>query len=95
MEFMEVFKNFDFEFGDKFFFGGNVFGLVDIVFIGFYSWFCMYEMVVNLSIVVEFFKLIVWVERCLKRESVVKVLFDLDKVFKLVFDYWKNILGIN
>ncbi|RID54820.1 hypothetical protein BRARA_G02111 [Brassica rapa] len=95
MEFMEVLKNLDSELGDKSFFGGNVFGLVDIAFIGFYSWFRTYEVVANLSIVAEFPKLIAWAERCLKRESVAKVLPDSDKVLKSVSDYRKNILGIN
>lgn len=95
MEFMEVLKTLDSELGDKSFFGGNVFGLVDIAFIGFYSWFRTYEVVANFSIVAEFPKLIAWAERCLKRESVAKVLPDSDKVLKSVSDYRKNILGIN
>ncbi|KAF8103146.1 hypothetical protein N665_0188s0099 [Sinapis alba] len=95
MEFMEVLKTLDSELGDKSFFGGNEFGLVDIAFIGFYSWFRTYEVVANFSIVAEFPKLIAWAERCLKRESVAKVLPDSDKVLKSVSDYRKKILGIN
>lgn len=94
MEFIEVLKTLESELGDKSFFGGNQFGLVDIAFIGFYSWFHTYEEVANLSIVAEFPKLISWAQRCLKRESVAKALPDSDRVLKSVSDHRKTILGI-
>ncbi|KAG7660005.1 Glutathione S-transferase C-terminal-like [Arabidopsis suecica] len=95
IEFIEVLKTLDSELGDKYYFGGNEFGLVDIAFIGFYSWFRTYEEVANLSIVLEFPKLMAWAQRCLKRESVAKALPDSDKVLKSVSDHRKIILGID
>lgn len=93
MEFVEVLKTLDSELGDKSFFGGNEFGLVDIAFIGYYSWFRTYEEVANFSIVAEFPKLIVWAERSLKRESVAKTLPDSDKVLESISEHRKIILG--
>ncbi|KFK42217.1 hypothetical protein AALP_AA2G226600 [Arabis alpina] len=95
LEFVEVLKTLESELGDKSFFGGNEFGLVDIAFIGYYSWFCTYEKVANFSIVAEFPKVISWAKRCLKRESVAKVLPDSDKVLKSISEYRKIILGIH
>ena len=95
IEFIEVLKTLDSELGDKYYFGGNEFGLVDIAFIGLYSWFRTYEEVANLSIVLEFPKLMAWAQRCLKRESVAKALPDSDKVLKSVSDHRKIILGID
>ncbi|CAE5964560.1 unnamed protein product [Arabidopsis arenosa] len=95
MEFIEVLKTLDSELGDNPFFGGNEFGLVDIAFIGFYSWFRTYEEVANLSIVAKFPKLISWAQRCLKRESVAKALPDSDKVLKSVSDHRKIVLEID
>ncbi|KAL1214608.1 Glutathione S-transferase U23 [Cardamine amara subsp. amara] len=94
IEFIEVLKNPDSELGDKSFFEGNEFGLVDIAFIGFYCWFRTYKEVANLSIVAEFPKLISWAQRCLQRDSVAKALPDSDKVLKSDSDHRKTILGI-
>lgn len=95
LEFIEVLKTLESELRDRSFFGGNEFGLVDIAFIGYYSWFYTYEEVANFSIVAEFPKLILWAKRCLKRESVAKVLPDSDKVLKSVSEHRKIILGIS
>lgn len=91
-EFFELFKIFQIEFGDKFYFGGNKFGFVDIVLIGFYCWFFVYEKFGNYSMELECLELMVWGKRCMQRESVVKFLFDLERVIGYVL-YFKKLFG--
>ncbi|KAJ8556102.1 hypothetical protein K7X08_022860 [Anisodus acutangulus] len=55
--------------GDEPYFGGEIFGFVDIALIGFYSWFYTYEAFGNFSMEAECPKLVAWGKRCMQRES--------------------------
>ena len=92
-EFFEPLKVIEAELGDKPFFGGERFGLVDIALVAFYSWFYTYETYGNFSIEAECPKLIAWVKRCLEKESVSRSLVDGKKVFEWVVS-WRKKFGI-
>ncbi|PON97439.1 S-crystallin [Trema orientale] len=92
-EFFDALKLLEAELGDKPYFGGESFGLVDIAFVVFYSWFYTYETLGNFSIEAECPKLIAWAKRCLEKESVAKSLVDGKKVFEFVVQLKKR-LGI-
>ncbi|ESQ27280.1 hypothetical protein EUTSA_v10019480mg [Eutrema salsugineum] len=79
-EFIDILKILESELGDKPYFGGHKFGFVDIVLIGFYSWFPEYQKFGNFSIELECSKLIAWAERCLERESVTSLSQALKRV---------------
>ena len=83
-EFHETFKVLEAELGDKPYFGGENFGFVDVALVGFYGWFYAFETFGNFSIEAECPKLIAWVKRCLKRESVAKTLVDEKKVYEFL-----------
>ncbi|VVA95730.1 unnamed protein product [Arabis nemorensis] len=83
-EFTELLKTLQSELGDKPYFGGDKFGFVDILMIGFYSWFPAYEKFGNFSMESECSKLMVWGKRCMERESVAKALPDPEKVIGYV-----------
>lgn len=74
-------KVFEVEFGDKFYFGGEIFGYVDIVFVLFYSWFYVFEKCGDFFVEVECFKIVVWGKRCVECDSVVVFLFEFEKVY--------------
>ncbi|KAG2259579.1 hypothetical protein Bca52824_078873 [Brassica carinata] len=90
-ELIEILKTLESELGDKHYFGGETFGLVDIALIGFYSWFEVYEKYGNVSIESECSKLIAWAKRCLQRESVAKALPESDKVTAFISERRKSL----
>ena len=71
---MEIFKILEGELGDKPYFGGETFGLVDLVLITTYS--CASEMFGKFSVGEECPKIIAWIERCMQKDSVAKSLPD-------------------
>ncbi|VVA95732.1 unnamed protein product [Arabis nemorensis] len=89
-ELIEILKTLESELGDKPYFGGDEFGYVDIALIGFYTWFPAYEKFGNLSIESECPKLMVWVKKCLERETVAKSLPDPHKVTEFVAELRKR-----
>ncbi|XP_050208495.1 probable glutathione S-transferase [Mercurialis annua] len=83
-DFINALKLLEGELGDKFYFGGERFGYVDVAFIPFYSWFYAYEICANFNVEAECPKLIEWARRCLKKESVSKSLPDQKEVYDFV-----------
>ncbi|KAI3673269.1 hypothetical protein L6452_39386 [Arctium lappa] len=81
-EFIKCLKLLEGVLGDEPFFGGKTFGFLDITFIGYSAWFKTYETYGNFSIENECPKLISWVDRCMKKESVAKSLHPPDEVLK-------------
>ncbi|XP_010923806.1 glutathione S-transferase U19 [Elaeis guineensis] len=83
-EFLENLKLLEGELQDKTYFGGENFGLVDIAFVPFTTWFYTFEFYGNFSIEEEFPKLVAWGKRCMERESVSKSLQDPLEVYELL-----------
>nr|AJF98577.1 tau class glutathione S-transferase [Lilium regale] len=90
---IEIMTLLESELGDKTYFGGDVFGFVDVALVPFTSWFYSYEIVANLSIEKECPKLVAWGKRCMNRESVAKSLHDPAKVYEFIL-LLKKINGI-
>ncbi|KAM2573391.1 hypothetical protein TB2_005462 [Malus domestica] len=70
---IECFKLLENELGDKTYFGGESFGLVDVALIPFCSWFYALETCGNLCMV-ECPRLVGWAKRCMQGEGVSKSL---------------------
>ncbi|KAK4420651.1 putative glutathione S-transferase parA [Sesamum alatum] len=78
------FKVLESELGEKSFFGGNMFGFVDVSLIPFTNRFYTLEKCGNFSMADECPKLVSWAKRCMERESVSKSLPDPCKVYDFV-----------
>jgi glutathione S-transferase len=85
-ELMECFKVLEGELGDKTYFGGESFGIVDVALIPFYSWFYALETFGNMSLVAECPKLVGWAKRCMQRDSVSNSLPDQYKVYDFLLE---------
>ncbi|CAK9151798.1 unnamed protein product [Ilex paraguariensis] len=90
-ELRQWFKTLEGELGDKPYFGGKTFGLVDIALIPFYSWFPSLETYGNLSMEAEFPKIVAWGKRCLKKESVSQTLPDQRKMHDFIVGIRKKV----
>lgn len=75
-------KELEAELGNKPYFGGDTLGLVDVVLIPHYAWFHTYETCADFCIRSHCPKLIKWIQRCLKRESVSNCLPDPEEVYE-------------
>ncbi|KAJ3707207.1 hypothetical protein LUZ61_010912 [Rhynchospora tenuis] len=89
-EMTEILKLLEAQLGDDKYFGGDTFGLVDVAFIPFTSWFYSYETYANFSIETFAPKIVQWAKRCMERESVAKTISDP----KIVYEYVKKRFGI-
>ncbi|KAL2472740.1 Glutathione S-transferase U19 [Forsythia ovata] len=94
-ELIECFKMMESELGEKSYFGGNTFGLVDVALIPFNSWFYALETCGNLSLIDECPKLVAWAKRCMQRESVSKSLPDQYKIYQHLLDLKKKLEAQN
>eukprot|EP01018_Ginkgo_biloba_P030707 Gb_36779 [translate_table: standard] len=74
------------------YFGGETFGLIDIMFIPFASWFLTYETLGNFKTPVDekFPRLGAWVKKCMERESVSKILPEPEKIFSFAVELLKT-----
>ncbi|PON42707.1 S-crystallin [Trema orientale] len=90
-EFLESLRLLEGELGDKAYFGGENFGLLDIALIPFSCRFYTYEMFCKFSVQKECPKLMEWVIKCNQRESVSKNLPDPYKVYNFVLEVKKKL----
>lgn len=88
-EFIGSLKELEMALGEKAFFGGDSFGFVDIILIGAASWFYAYEKFGEFKIEDHCRTLSAWLKRCMKRESVAKVLPEPEKVYEFVIQLRK------
>ncbi|XP_008226272.1 PREDICTED: probable glutathione S-transferase parC [Prunus mume] len=79
---IEILKLLEGQLGDDTYFGGEIFGFLDVALVTFYCWFFSYETCGNFSIEAECPKLIEWAKRCLQKDSVAKSLADPKKVYE-------------
>lgn len=80
-ELILFFKTMETELGTKKFFSGDDFGLTDIAFAPFTSWFYCFEIIVGFSVEKDCPKLAAWGEHIMERESVAKSLQDPIKIY--------------
>ena len=81
--------------GVKPYFGGQQFGFMDIAFIPFASWFLAWETVGNWKIPLktQFPRLHEWVNACMERESVKKILPHPAKIVEYAVQARKRFVG--
>ncbi|KAI8008088.1 hypothetical protein LOK49_LG07G03356 [Camellia lanceoleosa] len=90
-DFIGCLKVLEGELGDKPYFGGETFSIVDVALIPSYSFFFAYEQFGNFSIVAECSALVAWVNRCMEKESVSKHLPDQHKVYDYISERKKKL----
>ncbi|KAG0496300.1 hypothetical protein HPP92_000991 [Vanilla planifolia] len=75
-DFKETLRTLEAELGEKKYFGGEEFGLIDITLATYEPWLRSFEVFADLSVEKECPRLVAWWKRCAARESVAKVLPD-------------------
>ncbi|KAI4367078.1 hypothetical protein MLD38_022856 [Melastoma candidum] len=83
-DFLDVVRQLEGALGEKDFFGGKVFGFVDIITIGVTSWFPAYEKYGGFQLEDHCPKFAAWMKRCKGRESVAKVIPDAPQICEFV-----------
>ncbi|KAK4484646.1 hypothetical protein RD792_007235 [Penstemon davidsonii] len=83
-EFIESLKLLERELGEEPYFGGEIFGFLDVASITLYNWFYAFETVGKFSIAEHCPKLIEWAKRCMEKESVSKSLAHPEKVYDYI-----------
>ncbi|THG01701.1 probable glutathione S-transferase parC [Camellia sinensis] len=87
--FIEILKQLEGALGDKDYFGGDVFGFVDIILVPLTSWFDAYEKLGGIKVEDHCPKFKAWMKRCMQRESVAKLLPSSDKVYEFIINMKK------
>ncbi|CAK7327707.1 unnamed protein product [Dovyalis caffra] len=84
---IENFKVLEGELGEKTYFGGESFGLIDIALIPFFSFFYAFEILGKFSMEGECPNIVGWAKRCLQRETVSKsIVHDQHKAYEFVLE---------
>ena len=83
-DFFEVLKHLEEALGEKDYFGGDAFGYVDVMAIPHTPCLLACERLGGFKVEDQSPKLSAWIKRCLKRQSVDKVLPDPEKVYQFV-----------
>lgn len=84
---IESFKALEGELGDKPYFGGESFGLIDIALIPFFNFFYAFETLGRFSMEEECPEIVAWAKRCSQRETVSKsVVLDQHKAYEFVLE---------
>lgn len=83
-EMIQCLKLLEGELGDNLYYGGETLGFLDVAFIPYYCWFHSYETFGGFNVEAECPKLLGWVQRCKKLESVSTSLVDPLMVFEYV-----------
>ncbi|XP_016506633.1 glutathione S-transferase U25 [Nicotiana tabacum] len=86
-ELVEWCKLLEAELGNKLYFGGDVFGFVDIALVPFYNWFIVFKKFANFNLETECPKLVMWGNRCLNRDSVSKSLPTSEQVYQAYLEF--------
>lgn len=91
-ELMDCFKVLEGELGDKPYYGGDIFGYVDVALIPFYCLFYTFEILGNFSMEAEYPKLVAWAKRCImQKKSVSNTLCDQYKLYQAVLEIKKKL----
>lgn len=86
-ELLECFKQLEEELGEKDYFGGQTFGIIDIALIPFYGMFLAFKLLGNLDLEVECPKIFQWVKRCIQRESVSNNMPAQPEVYNIALEF--------
>ncbi|CAH2041299.1 unnamed protein product [Thlaspi arvense] len=94
MELISCFKLLEGELGEKPYFGGKSFGLVDLALIPSYFW-SLWSQECGINIAGEFSKIFAWAERCRDRESVAKSVPHRHRVYAFLVELRKKLSAVH
>ncbi|PON97810.1 S-crystallin [Trema orientale] len=84
-DFIEILKQLEeLALADKEYFGGDIFGYVDILAIALTSWFYAYEKFGGFKVEDHCPKLSAWIKRCNKRDTIARVIPDPERIYEFV-----------
>ncbi|KAH9771555.1 glutathione S-transferase U19 [Citrus sinensis] len=83
-EFIEILKQLEGALGEKDFFGGDSFGFVDVIAIPLTCWFYAVEKFGGFNVENDCPKFSAWMNKCMQRETVARILPDPEKVTNLL-----------
>ncbi|XP_052295878.1 probable glutathione S-transferase [Citrus sinensis] len=92
-EFVEILKQLEGALGEKDFFGGDSFGFVDVIAIPLTCWFYAVEEFGGFKVENECPKFSAWMNKCMQRDTVARILPDPEKVYEFVI-MLRNMFGI-